>query len=181
MPTIQPSSEEDIPELLALVHSAYRGEGSKIGWTTEADILDGTRISEATMKRYIEKKNAVFLKYQESSQSPEEEDQILGCVFLEKVVKKDELKCYLGLLTVSPHFQSKGIGKQLLQFANEWARNQGCASLYMSVISCRHELIKFYKKYGFIETGEKEPFHTEPEFGIPKQELEFIGLEKRFE
>ena len=31
----------DIPALVALVTSAYRGDARRAGWTTEADILDG--------------------------------------------------------------------------------------------------------------------------------------------
>jgi len=180
MPTIEPSTVDDIPALMTLVHSAYRGEGSKVGWTTEADLLDGSRLSAESMKKNIENKNGVLLKYSDDFEFPEG-DRILGCVFLEKVVKKDELKCYLGLLTVSPELQNRGIGKQLVAFANDWARNQGCSSLIMTVISIRHELIAWYLKLGFVDTGEKEPFFTDPEFGIPKQHLEFCVLEKRFD
>ena len=34
----------DAPALVDLINSAYRGEGSKAGWTTEADLLGGQRV-----------------------------------------------------------------------------------------------------------------------------------------
>lgn len=175
---IQPSTVEDIPELLVLIHSAYRGEGSKRGWTTEADILDGSRIYDSTLQKYIENSNSVLVKY--TNEAEFEDDRILACVYLDKVEKKNELKCYLGLLTVSPELQGRGIGKQLLQFANDWARSQGCVSIIMTVISSRVELIAWYERHGFSITDEREPFFTDPEFGLPKQDIEFAVLEKRF-
>ena len=42
-PTIRPATAADIPALHALIESAYRGEVSRAGWTTEADLLDGQR------------------------------------------------------------------------------------------------------------------------------------------
>jgi len=175
---IQPATVEDIPELLTLIHSAYRGEGSKVGWTTEADILDGSRIFDSTLQKYIENPNSVLVKY--TNETEFEDERILACVYLDKVEKKGELKCYLGLLTVTPELQAKGIGKQLLQFSNDWARSQGCAALIMTVISVRTELIAWYERHGFITTDEKAPFFTDPEYGTPKQEIEFVVLEKRF-
>ena len=49
----------------------------------------------------------------------------------------------------------------------------------MSVISIRTELIDWYKKRGYYDTGKTKPFpKDDPAFGIPKQPLEFIILEK---
>lgn len=46
---------DDVKELNILVNSAYRGESSKIGWTTEADLLGGIRIDEARLIEMINK------------------------------------------------------------------------------------------------------------------------------
>jgi ribosomal protein S18 acetylase RimI-like enzyme len=82
------------------------------------------------------------------------------------------------MLTVSPGLQAKGIGKQLLAASEIYAVQQDCSIITMTVISVREELIAWYKRHGYRATGETRPFPKGPEFGIPKQELEFIVLEK---
>ncbi len=164
------ATEKDIPALNVLVNSAYRGETSKQGWTTEADLLGGIRTDNESLKEMIQNPDACFLKY-------EEEKKILGCVYL----KKENNKIYLGMLTVSPQLQNKGIGKILLKTSEEEARKQNCSAIFMTVISQRTELINWYKKHGYVDTGEKKPFpENDPRFGIPKTKLEFIVLEKKF-
>lgn len=69
----------DVAELNTLVNSAYRGESSKIGWTTEADLLDGIRVDEERLKEFIEKKDSMILKYTDN------ENRIIGCVHLENM------------------------------------------------------------------------------------------------
>lgn len=158
----------DATELNALVNSAYRGESSRQGWTTEADLLDGTRIDETAIEELIQTAGISILKYVEGN-------EILACVEL----KNEHGKLYLGMLTVKPSLQGKGIGKILLKAAEEEARNQKCTSIFMTVISVRKELIEWYERHGYKATGEKKPFaFNDPRFGQPKQPLEFIVLEK---
>ena len=85
---------------------------------------------------------------------------------------------YLGLLTVSPTLQTKGIGKQLLIEAEKYAKSQRCSFVEMTVISIRTELIEWYKKHGYKDIGEKKPFPNDLKFGIPKQPLEFIVMQR---
>jgi len=165
---VNTATENDIPALNVLVNSAYRGETSKQGWTTEADLLDGIRTDENSLKELMQQPGAFFLKY-------EGDGRITGCVYL----KKEQNKLYLGMLTVSPQLQNKGIGKILLAASEPEARKRNCNAVFMSVISVRTELINWYKKHGYIDTGETKPFPSNnPKFGIPKTELEFIVLEK---
>jgi ribosomal protein S18 acetylase RimI-like enzyme len=83
------------------------------------------------------------------------------------------------MLTVSPALQNSGIGKQLLQAAEAYARTQQCTSVVMSVISVRHELIQWYERHGYKKTGATKPFPADDRrFGIPKQFLEFSIMEK---
>jgi len=166
---ITKASTEDIPVLLKLVNSAYRGEASTKGWTTEAHLLKGElRTDETTLLQQFQNRNAVILKF------TNDEETISGCVYLEQ----KENKIYLGMLSVSPAAQSQGIGKKLLQAAETFAKEQKCAAVYMTVISARHELIAWYKRHGYVNTGETKPFPVEERFGVPTQELEFIVLEK---
>jgi ribosomal protein S18 acetylase RimI-like enzyme len=162
------ASEKDIPSLNILVNSAYRGEGSKQGWTTEADLLGGIRTDEESLKELILQPDAIILKY-------EEENKILGCVYL----KEENNKIYLGMLTVAPQLQNRGIGTILLAASEDEARKRNCIAIFMSVISIRTELIDWYKKRGYYDTGKTKPFPADdPRFGIPKLPLEFIILEK---
>lgn len=159
----------DAPSLDKLVNSAYRGDSSRQGWTTEADLLDGTRTDAAAIVELIQTPGTTLLKYVE-------ENEILGCVELQN---QDD-KLYLGMLTVRPHLQGKGIGKKLLKAAEEEAKKQKCTSIFMTVISVRKELIDWYVRHGYQLTGERKPFaFNDPRFGQPKMKLEFVGLEKR--
>ena len=160
---------EDIPALEDLLNSAYRGEDSKKGWTTEADLLEGDlRTDAATLNTFMQTPGAVFLTY------TNDQHNIEGCVFLHK----KENKLYLGMLSVSPWIQAKGIGKQLMTAAENYARDLKCSSIFMKVISVRHELIAWYERKGYGKTRETEAFPTDNKFGIPTRALEFIIMEK---
>ena len=166
--SISPAGDEDLPGLLALVNSAYRGDSSRAGWTTEADLLDGIRTDSASLEAMLHHPDAAILVCTDRNK------EMIGCVYLQQM----GLSVYLGMLTVSPMLQAKGIGKQLLLAAEEFANNQGCTSIQMTVISLRHELIAWYERHGYAKTGQTEPFPNDEKFGIPKRRLEFIVMKK---
>ncbi len=160
---------EDISALNKLINSAYRGESSKKGWTTEADLLVGSRTTEKELIEIIEDKKNTILKFTENN-------QILGCVLL--IEKKDLL--YLGMLTVAPELQNSGIGKKLLQYAEMHASKLGLSKMGMTVITVREELISWYKRHGYEDTVAREPFPVSDVFSQTTNEpLEFMVLEKR--
>jgi ribosomal protein S18 acetylase RimI-like enzyme len=158
----------DLSSLNVLVNSAYRGEGSKKGWTTEADLLGGIRTSEETLLEMLNKHNAYFLKYTQ-------DQEIIACVYLEN--QKTHL--YLGMLTVKPDLQGAGVGAKLLAAASDFAVHNHIPKIRMTVISVRTELIAYYQRKGYVLTGETQAFPSEdPRFGLPKQDLEFVVMEK---
>ena len=162
----------DIPAINRLLNSAYRGETSKQGWTTEADLIAGeTRTDEADLKQVMEQEDSVFLKY------TNEQHQITGCVNLQQY----EDKLYLGMLSVEPQLQGGGIGKQLMQAAEEYAKALHCTAIYMSVISVRTELVQWYERHGYKDTGERHPFVGDELIGRQLQPLEFMMMEKKIE
>ena len=166
---ISPATEKDIPALVALLNSAYRGDASKKGWTTEADMIEGNiRTNETDLLELMQQPDTVFLKYSNNK------NEIEGCVFLQK----KEGKLYLGMLSVSPTLQAKGTGKKIMTAAEEYARQMECSAIFMKVISLRHELVAWYERQGYQKTGKTEPFPTDALFGSPKQPLEFLILEK---
>lgn len=160
---------EDIPALVTLINSAYRGETSQKGWTTEAHLLEGKRTDEKEMTEiFLDPKNTI-LKFTEN-------DTIIGSVLL---VEKDH-QLYLGMLTVSPELQNSGIGKKLLAEAENQAKILGLSSIIMTVISVREELIAWYKRHGYVDTGEREAFpESDIHVTVSQEPLEFIFLEKK--
>ena len=159
----------DVIAIKDLLNSAYRGESSKQGWTTEANLITGdTRTDENIVKEIMQKTDSVFLKYSDERQ------QITGCVNLQQHGDK----IYLGMFSVSPQLQGGGIGKQLLKAAEEYAEHLHCTSVYMHVVSVRSELINWYKRHGYVETGETKPFSEDGITGKHLQPLEFMVLEK---
>jgi len=166
--TISKATLNDVPALAVLVNTAYRGKESLKGWATEANLLDGQRIDVETLSEYINERDTTILKCEN------ELSQLEACVYLQ--VRGNKL--YLGMLSVLPHLQDKGIGRQLLQASESFAKEVNCHAIFMTVISTRHELLNWYKRRGYIQTDEVLPFHEEEKFGIPKAPIELLVLEK---
>ena len=161
----------DTTELTALINGAYRGESSKAGWTSEAHLLEGTRIDELTMLSYLQDENITILKYVGDNEI------IKGCVYLEQ----KEGKLYLGMLTVSPLVQAKGIGRQLLKEAEHYAKKNDCPAVFMTVISSRQELVDWYIRRGYHATGEIRQFPMHEKFGVIKQPFDLMVMEKQID
>jgi ribosomal protein S18 acetylase RimI-like enzyme len=166
--TITPATEADIPDLVTLVNSAYRGDSSRQGWTTEAHLLDGQRTDADNLRELLTAPGATILQARTAA------GELLASVYL----KNQAPDLYLGMLSVSPGHQAYGIGKQLMAAAEAHAQRLGCTSLLISVISVRHELLAWYERHGFQRTGETVAFPTDTRFGIPKQELVLLLLRK---
>ena len=168
-PNFRKALSVEVEAIVALVNSAYRGESSKQGWTTEADLLDGTRTNKADIENLITQSGSMILLCAEGA-------EIIGCAHLEFV----GAECRLGMLVVKPGLQSRGIGKQLMNAAEEVAgKTRGARTITMSVISVRHELLAFYERRGYRRTGRMKPFVADDTHGFPKaQPLEFEILEK---
>jgi len=159
----------DISSITHLLNIAYRGEASKAGWTTEAHLIAGEqRATDAMVLETLQNPGSVFLLYQQPEQN------VNGCVNLQI----HGGKIYLGMFSVSPLEQGNGIGKKLLQAAEIYARSVDCQSIYMTVISVRTELIDWYIRHGYHDTGERKAFEEDNITGKHLQQLEFAVLEK---
>src|SRR5262245_17127154 len=148
----------DAEALAALVNSAFRGETSKAGWTTEADLLGGQRIDVERIAAVIGVPGSVILIH-------EQNEVLLACVHLQRT--GDD--CYLGMMTVRPTSQASGLGRQLLETAEQWASEHWASrSIHMTVIVQRPELVAWYERRGYRQTGERKPFPYDDErFGVP--------------
>jgi ribosomal protein S18 acetylase RimI-like enzyme len=161
---------DDVPAITKLLNSAYRGESSTHGWTTEAYLIAGeVRTDENHLQEVMQRENSEVLKY------TNEEKQIIGCVNLQQHGKK----IYLGMLSVDPKLQGMGVGKHLLKAAEEYALQLKCTSIYMTVISVRTELVAWYERHGYSDTGERKAFEEDGLTGKHLRPLEFMVLEKK--
>src|SRR5262245_2693127 len=160
----------DAAALVSLVNSAYRGDSSKAGWTTEADLLGGQRTDVERIVETIARPDNVILVC-------EQDRRLVGCVHLERT--GDD--CYLGMLTILPTRQSAGLGRELLEAAERWSIDHWSSrSVHMTVIAQRTELIAWYERRGYRRTGERKPFpYGDERFGLPRRDdLVFDVLRK---
>ena len=160
----------DIPDVVALVESAYRGDASRAGWTTEADFLDGRRTGSDDVLAQIERPQSRILLV-------EQDVALLACAH----VAVEDGAGYFGMFSVRPNLQNAGIGKAVLAEAERIAREEWMlATIQMTVIDIRGELIAWYERRGYRRTGIIKPFpYGDARFGIPKRDdLRFEILEK---
>lgn len=168
---LRPAVGPDCAALASFVNAGYRGDTSKAGWTTEADLLGGQRVDADGLRDVIGKPGSVVLLHEVAG-------EIVACVALEK--RGDD--CYLGMLTVMPTRQATGLGRGVLAAAEVYARKEfGALCMSMSVIVQRVELIAWYERRGYRRTGRFEPFpYGDERFGLPRRpDLRFEMLEKR--
>ncbi|MEU7551885.1 GNAT family N-acetyltransferase [Streptomyces sp. NPDC044571] len=162
--------EADVPELVVLVESAYRGDASRAGWTTEADFLDGQRTDEAGVRSIIEAEDGTVLAVERAG-------ELVACCQLEH--RGDH--AYFGMFAVRPGLQGGGLGKEILAEAERFARETwGAKEMRMTVVNVREELIAYYVRRGYRRTGELSPFpYGDERFGIPlREDLAFELLVK---
>ncbi|MGH8031924.1 MAG: GNAT family N-acetyltransferase [Luteimonas sp.] len=164
------ATNADVSAIVALVTSAYRGDASRAGWTTEADVLDGDRIDPDLLHHDIARPRSLVLL-------AEDEAGLLACAHL----AEEDGAGYFGMFSVRPTLQGGGVGKRLLAEAERIAREQWrLPAMRMSVIDSRDELIAFYERRGYRRTGVYKPFpYGDARYGIPKRDdLRFEVLEK---
>ena len=167
---IQVAELKDAEAITSLVNSVYRGENSKKGWTTEADFLEGIRITSEKVKEIISRKSDVIILAMD-------DNSIIGCVHLENAGKYS----YLGMLSVDVSIQAKGIGKLLITECERYTKEVfGLNEIRMKVIGRRSELIAYYERRGYKTSGEREEFGASGDtFGETKEKLYFETMAKK--
>jgi ribosomal protein S18 acetylase RimI-like enzyme len=165
------ATEADVEALVPLIESAYRGDSSRAGWTTEADILQGRRTDPEGVRAVITSPGSKLL-------TVERDGALVACCQLEH--RGDA--AYFGMFAVSPALQGAGLGKQIIAEAERTVRAEwGVSEMHMTVISVRDELIAFYERRGYRRTGTMTPFpYGDERFGVPQRDdLEFELLVKK--
>lgn len=170
-PGFRPATAEDVPALVALIESAYRGDASRAGWTTEADILEGRRTDPEGVLAVIEKADSRLV-------AVESDGELVACCQLEH--RGDH--AYFGMFAVRPTLQGAGLGKTIIAEAERFARDEwGVREMHMTVISVREDLIAWYERRGYTRTGQTSAFpYGNERFGQPtRDDLEFELLTKK--
>lgn len=209
------SSAALVAEVVELVQSAYRGESSRQGWTTEADILEGQRVDAAMIDDLLARDDSVILTARlavgstpwtsdratgdraagesqgdlgggrdgteaaAATRTAGQSERLVGCCELRN--QPADCSAYLGMFAVSPELQAGGVGRRILTEAERVASTRwGATRMVMTVIGVRHELIAWYERRGYIQTGETGEFpYGDERFGVPlRQDLSFVTLAK---
>ncbi|SFK83776.1 GNAT family N-acetyltransferase [Streptomyces pini] len=167
--------EDDVPTLVALVESAYRGETSRAGWTTEADLLDGQRTDPEGVADVVRTPGSLML-------IAERDGEPVACCQLERREGgAGETVAYFGMFAVRPVLQGGGFGRAVLAEAERTVRERwGAREMHMTVITARADLIAWYERRGYARTGRTSPFpYGDERFGAPlRDDLEFELLVK---
>ncbi|HEX2823809.1 MAG TPA: GNAT family N-acetyltransferase [Streptosporangiaceae bacterium] len=160
----------DAKSLVRLIRSAYRGESSRQGWTSEADLVGGDRISAEQVLAMIEGSNSIMLVFDEG-------DSIIACCHVED---RGGNVAYFGTFAVAPTEQGIGLGRRVLAEAERSAVTRfGSAVLELAVLAQQEKLIAWYERLGFSRSGETRPFPADPEFARAlRNDLHFVVLSK---
>ncbi|WP_298454987.1 GNAT family N-acetyltransferase [uncultured Cellulomonas sp.] len=166
---VRPATVADAEALAALVHSAYRSEESRSGWTTEADLVGGQRADAAMVRHVVGLADNVVLA------AFSEDGEPFACCHLER----RETSAYLGMFAVRPGLQGRGVGRAMLGAAERYAaRTWGATTLEITVLNHRPELMAWYERCGFTATGERHEFpYGDQRFGEPRRpDLALLGM-----
>jgi ribosomal protein S18 acetylase RimI-like enzyme len=164
------ATQDDVAAVVALIESAYRGDESRLGWTTEADLVDGQRTDLDEVSALVASPSRRMLLISQGG-------DLVGCCLLER---EPSGTVYLGMLSVRPRLQAKGLGKALMAAAEDFTtRVWGARDIRMRVISRRSELIDWYARRGYLPIGEPVPFPNDRPGDFAKvPDLEFVILTK---
>jgi ribosomal protein S18 acetylase RimI-like enzyme len=141
---IRTAVQSDIDSLARLINSAFR---------VEQPFIDGDRTNPEGVRAYMEK--GKFLLAEDAA-------GLAGCVYVE--LRGD--RGYLGLLGVDPQRQGTGLGRKLMDAAENFFRQAGCVAVDLRVISARAPLPSFYRHLGYLETG-TAPFPPDVPAKVP--------------
>jgi ribosomal protein S18 acetylase RimI-like enzyme len=159
--TYRDAAESDVEVLVALIESAYRGDASRGGWTTEADILEGQRTDPQGVLEVITTPGSRLM-------TVERDGEVVACCQLER---RGEA-AYFGMFAVRPGLQGEGLGRRIIAEAERSVRETwGVTQMHMTVISVREDLIAWYERRGYRRTGRMTPFpYGDERFGIPQRD-----------
>lgn len=190
---LRQAQADDISALEQLLNRCYR---QTAGWTNEADLVGGIRITQDELARIIENSKHYLFVYPKTTtgeRGGEETGELLGCIAVDIKIDANEGGChkkaYIGMFAVHPELQGQGIGNVMLEAAETFAQrhlqsevqetDKNMVRLTLSILSHRPELLAYYQRRGYELNGNSMPFPVDGNNGEPKrQDLELLELEK---
>lgn len=176
-PAVRAARADDVEAVVALVQAAYRGDESRQGWTTEADLLGGQRVDVAMLHDLVVADDGVVLLLDAAppdGTTPDAPAALVACCH----VQRRTASAFVGMFAVRPTLQGRGLGRRLLAAAEEQARAWGRTTLELTVLDHRPELLAWYERCGFVLTGVRHPFpYGDERFGRPRRaDLALLGM-----
>jgi len=166
---LRPAVLSEMESLAALINRAYRPVQGQEGWTHETLWVSGERVQPQALAATLSNPYRHLLVLAAGT-------DMIGSVL---ITGKEDGTAYIGLLTVDPIYQAQGLGTRLLNDAEQYAKTQLHAyRIIMSVVDTRTELIAFYERLGYVQTGHSLPYPNDKNVGEPKQPLMLIEMEK---
>ena len=146
------ASREDSEAIVELANQSYSGEQAEQGWTNENGLVAWPRTTVEKMLALLATDSHVFLLFFEPlGRTP------VGCIGIEH--KVDSHVACLHMFAVRPDLQARGYGKSILSTAETYARDRWhVEAIEMGVIIQRTELVAFYTRRGYVDTGRRRTF-----------------------
>lgn len=162
----------DADVLLEIVHSAYRGGLATVAWKNENHIVQGPRIKKPEIEQLIQS-DAASIRVVELDGG-----ELGGCALVDR---HGQDVVHIGMIAVAPSKQNLGLGKLLIQDAEKHALNVFKATTAnMYVLNGRPELMGWYNRLGYSETGQIEPFPASEGGSKPlKEDAHLIEISKK--
>lgn len=151
---MRPADRSDVETLVSIVNAAYGRTDEPDGWTSEEGLIEGPRIDETQLEELRQRPGSHLLV-------AEQDGHLVGCVHLQE---DGGASCELGLLSIDPSVQDRGVGRWLLSEAEAYAGEElGAERIVMHVITAREQLLDWYERRGYERTGKTHPVDLEGE------------------
>ncbi len=152
--SVRRAHADDSPAIAALVNRAYQ---------VESFFVDGERTNAAEIAEMS--RTGAFLVLEQAR------GELAAAVF----VDSHGDSAYIGMLSVSPDMQGRGLGKRLVRIAEALGEAMGCSSVGLKIVNLREDLGRWYRSLGYEEVGTSEYVRHRP----VKQPCHFIEMRRR--
>lgn len=167
----------DAPAIVGLIERAYRGPEAAGKWTSEAELLKGPRTNHDEITALIDREDSRFIL-------AEQDGKLAGCCLVQGVSRDPDPAhtanaAYFGMFAIEPNAHGGGHGKIVIaeaerRVADLWGANQ----MVMTVINLRHELISWYERRGYRQTGATLPFPFSETSGEVHRNFHLVEMRK---
>ena len=129
----------DMEQMIPIINAAFSVE----------EFIDGTRTDPERLPPMFDTGDFLVM---------EENGRIIASVYVEVRYgsKDEEPRGYFGMLSVDPTQQGRGLGRKMVESAENFCREKGCDVMDILVVNLRTELPPIYRKLGYVEVGIEE-------------------------